>query len=245
VSLGAHLEDVDAARIGLSIRALRRRARLTQAELGVRAGMSASLVSRIERGHGRRVSFRLLERVTDALGARLVVAVQWQGEALDRLLDADHARLVEWAIGWLQRNGWETVPEVTFQVGADRGSIDILARHQAGAFLVVEVKTTIPDAQATLAPLDRKVRLAARIAAERGWRATTQVSRLLIVPSDSTTRRRIDALRSTFDAVLPDRVMRIRRYVAEPAGAVAGILFVSNVTQEQPRHRVSPHRPGA
>ena len=239
--------DMDSVRIGLQVRALRRRARLTQAELGSRARLSASAISRVERGRADRVSPRALERLVTALGARLLVSIQWQGEALDRLLDSEHAKLVDWAIGWLRSQAWEASPEVTFQVGYERGSIDILARHPSGALLVVEVKSTIPDAQATLMALDRKVRLARVVAADRGWRPVTAVSRLLIVPDDRTARRRVAALEATFAAAVPARSWAVKRWVGTPEAGIAGLLFVPNVTDTATRHRIGgghSRRPG-
>jgi transcriptional regulator with XRE-family HTH domain len=92
---------MDAVRVGLSIRALRRRRGWTQGELGARVGFSASRISRIERGQAAGASIRELERILEVLGARLLDRVLWQGEELDRLLDRDHARIVEAALEML------------------------------------------------------------------------------------------------------------------------------------------------
>ena len=56
------------------------------------------------------------------MGARFEQRVLWQGEALDRLLDADHAAIVERVIRWLRAEGWEAVPEVTFAIRGERGA---------------------------------------------------------------------------------------------------------------------------
>jgi transcriptional regulator with XRE-family HTH domain len=136
---------MDAVRLGLSIRALRRRRRWTQRQLADRVTISASEISRIERGAAHRVPIRTLERCLEALGARLYLRVLWRGEELDRLLDRDHAQIVERMIALLTRLGWTTIPEATFQVGGERGSIDILAWHAAtGILLVIEVKSVVP-----------------------------------------------------------------------------------------------------
>jgi hypothetical protein len=107
---------------------------------------------------------------------------------------------------------------------------------------VAEVKTVIPDAQSMLASLDRKVRLSAAIAAERGWSRPTAVSRVLVVPADRTARRRIAALQATFSAVLPADSRSVRRWLANPTGTLAGILFVPAVTHTATRHRVGRAR---
>lgn len=233
---------MDAVRLGLSIRALRRRRARTQKQLGDRVGRSASEISRIERGAAHRVSIRTLERILEALGARLYVRVPWQGEELDRLLDRDHARIVERLIALLTHHGWTTIPEATFQVGGERGSIDILAWHEASrALLVIEVKTVVPDIQSTVGGLDRKARIAPTIARERGW-VVKDVARLLVLPEDRTARRRIEAFAATFDRALPARTVAIKRWLARPAGPLAGVLFLSDLPVTHTRQRVRPTR---
>ena len=201
---------MDAVRLGLSIRALRRRLGWTQRQLGERVRMSASEISRIERGAPHRVPIRTLERILEALGARLYLRVLWRGEELDRLLDHHHALIVERMLPLLALHGWTTIPEATFQVSRERGSIDILAWHQAsGTLLVIEVKSVVPDVQATLGGLDRKARIAPNLARERGW-AVLHTSRLLVLPDDRTARRRIQAFGATFDRALPARTTEIK-----------------------------------
>jgi hypothetical protein len=69
---------------------------------------------------------------------------------------------------------WRIAPEVSFAVFADRGVIDILAWHAANrSLLVIELKTDIVDVQETIGTLDRKHRIAATVARERGWHPTT------------------------------------------------------------------------
>jgi hypothetical protein len=172
-----------------------------------------------------------------ALGATLNVRLLWQGEALDRLLDAGHAELVERAIAILASPDWEIATEVSFNVRGERGSIDILAFHRAsGALLVIEVKSAVPDMQAMLFGLDRKGRIASDLARERGW-AVTSVSRLLVLPDDRTARRRVAAHAATFRVALPARTVEVKRWLKAPI-PMAGILFVPDVLQATARHRL-------
>lgn len=231
---------MDPVKFGLSIRALRRRRGWTQQKLADEARMSTSAVSRVERGSGERLSVHALTGLAAALGARVSVRVLWQGEELDRLLDGDHARLVEWIIRRLTAEGWIALPEVTFQVRGERGSIDVLAWHpETGHLLVVEVKTVVPDVQATLAGVDRKARLAPVVARERGWRVRS-VSRMLVLPNDRTARRRLSQFAATFDRVFPERTVELRHWIAAPDRPVSGVMFVSGATQAGARHRVRP-----
>jgi transcriptional regulator with XRE-family HTH domain len=231
---------VDPVRLGLAFRALRRRRGWTQAQLAEHARVSRGAIQRVERGGAESFTGSLLRGLAVALGARFEQRLLWQGEALDRLLDADHARLVEIVISWLRAEGWEVAPEVTFAIGGERGSIDVLAFHAAsGTLLVVEVKTVVPDMQAMLGGVDRKARLAMRVARSRGWHAKV-VGRLLVLPDDRTSRRRVASHAATLDAALPARTREVRRWARSPVGALAGVLFVANAGVSGARHRVAP-----
>ena len=95
-----------------------------------------------------------------------------------------------------------------------------------GALLVIEVKSVVPDIGGMLMTLDRKVRLAAEIASrQRGWTATS-VSRLLVLPADTTARRRVAEHASTFETSLPARGAAVRRWLQGPTDVMAGVLFV-------------------
>ena len=231
---------MDPIRLGLGYRALRQRRRLTQAQLGSKSGVSGSVVCRIERGRADRVAVHTLVRVAAALDARIDVRLLWQGEGLDRLLDARHARLVDLVLEILASNAWEAATEVSFNIYGERGSIDILAYHPAtGALLVIEIKSIVPDMQSMLTALDRKGRLASDVARERGW-TVSSVSRLLVLPNDRTARRRVDDHEATFRTALPARTIEVRRWIARPIGTIHGLMFVSDVRQAVTRHRVNP-----
>jgi transcriptional regulator with XRE-family HTH domain len=198
----------------------------TQEQLGARCGMSRTAIHRIERGGAEDVTGRTLRRVAAALDARFEQRVLWRGEQLDRLLDRDHAAIVELVVRWLTVEGWQVAPEATFAIAGERGAIDVLAFHpETGSLLVVEVKSVMPDVQATIAGMDRKARLGPAVARARGWSPST-VSRLLVLPGDSTTRRRVEAHTATLSSVLPARTREVRRWARNPAGPLAGILFL-------------------
>jgi hypothetical protein len=184
-------------------------------------------------------SGRTLRAIAVALGARFEQRILWQGEALDRLLDHDHAAIVERVVRWLQAADWTVVPEATFAVNGERGSIDVLAFHvKSGTLLVVEVKSVLPDMQGLLAGVDRKARISPQLARDRGW-AVRRVGRLVVLPGDTTTRRRVDAHAATLGAALPDRTITVRRWVRDPEGGLAGILFLPRPERGQGRHRAT------
>lgn len=155
-------------------------------------------------------------------------AYRWRGEGLDRLLDEAHAVLVDRVVRELRAAGWDVAVEVTFNHFGDRGSIDVFGWHpKTASVLVVEVKSVVPDSQATLMPLDRKARLGLVIARDRGLQGTS-VSRLLVVGDRTVNRRRVHRLESLFDAALPLRGHAVRRWLKAPTDSMAGLLFLSD-----------------
>jgi transcriptional regulator with XRE-family HTH domain len=235
---------VDLTRIGLDLRLLRQHRGWTQQRLADEVGVARSSIAAIEGGHAERVALAVLLRVAAALGARLSVRVYWQGEALDRLRDERHAAIVERVLRLLTAEGWIVRTEVSFSEYGERGSIDVLAFHpKVGALLVIEVKSTVPDLQATLSNLDRKTRLAPGLARALGWEVDS-VSRLLVLPEDRTARRRVAQHEATFRAALPMRTAAVRRWLRHPDQAIAGILFLTNVSQDDNRRSCRPSRRG-
>ncbi len=190
------------------------------------------MVSLVERGHGDRVSFGTLRSISAAVDARLVLQLRWRAGDLDRLLDADHAILSAAVVRLLTTAGWEARVEVTYTTRVASGSIDILGWHRpTRTLLVIEVKTEIPSAEATLRKLDEKVTIAAGVARDRfGWQSAA-VSRLLVMEDSSTNRRRLAGHMALFDAALPTAGIAVRRWLRDPVGVVSGRMFLSSSDQ--------------
>jgi transcriptional regulator with XRE-family HTH domain len=228
------------SRFGRQFRALRILKGLRQQDVASSARVSRALISKIEHGAIESIGLRRPLEVSAAVEAILDVRLRWNGEQLDRLLDEADAGLVETMVELLRRNGWTIAIEVSFAVWGERGSIDILAWHAATrTLLVIEVKSVVPDSQATLHGLDRKARPAAGLAADRGW-AARSVARLLVVSGTATSRRRVARLAATYDTAFPIRGTALRRWLRRPIGSVSGLLFVSYATGGDVRRR----RPG-
>lgn len=217
---------MDPGRLGRSVRALRIRRWWRQEDLAAAAGVTRRVVSLVERGRVDVVPVGALARVTVALEADLDVRLRWRGEGLDRLLDQAHAGLVDRVVQLLQGEGWETAVEVSFSVWGERGSVDVLGFHsRTRIVLVVEVKSVIPDSQAMLHALDRKVRLAPEIARSRGW-TCSGAARLLVVGESSTSRRRVVALGATYGVAFPISGWAVRHWLRDPVGDTSGLLFL-------------------
>lgn len=214
--------------IGRKVRVLRIRLGWRQEDLGERARVSRGTVSRIESGTLDPVTFRALREVSNALGARLLVDIQWRSAELDRLLDAHHAALQEWLAASLRRHRWDVRVEVSFNHFGDRGRYDVLAFHTAArTLLVVEIKTSVGDIQELLGRLDVKVRVALRVARDLGWRPRGVVPLLLLTDS-STARRHVRNHATLFDRFAtrgPAAAAWLKRPVEAPAGVPTGLLI--------------------
>ncbi|MGI8928079.1 MAG: hypothetical protein ACR2H0_01255, partial [Candidatus Limnocylindrales bacterium] len=203
-----------------------------QSDLAIKASVTRSDISRLERGKAAELRVEIVLRIVAALGGRLGFSVWWFGGELDRLLNARHAALHESvARSLLMRPGWAFAPEASFSIRGERGVIDILAWHgDTRTLLVVELKTEIVDISDLMGSVDRKRRLAASVARDRGW-IPSSVSVWVIVGECVTNRRRVlvardhaacgVSLRRPCDAILasiPVRWHRLPVFLVDRAG---------------------------
>lgn len=211
----------------------------------MRAGISRSVIGRIERGDVLRIAWADLVAVAEAVGARLDLEVRWQGERLDRLLDERHAATVEVVVDLLHRLEWIADVEVSFAIYGERGSIDIVGRHSAtGLVATFEVKASIGDANQTIIGIDRKTRLARDIARERGW-ICRGVARFLVIADGTTSRSRIERHAGVFGTAFPLRGRDCVAWLRSPTSPPpSGLFFVKvpndhsmGVTRQRVRQR--------
>lgn len=221
---------MDDQRIGASLRALRLRRRLRQAEVSVTACIPRHVAILIEAGRLERVRFGDIRAYAKALGARFGGSVLWQGADLDRMLNSGHARLHEAMATWLAAvGGWLIVPEVSFAYRGDRGVIDIVAWHAASrTILVIELKTRIVDVNDLMTTMDVRGRMARRIANEHGWDPVA--IGLWVVVAPARTNGRILAEHATvLRAKFPGDGRTMRGWLARPSGSVAALSFMPQV----------------
>ena len=219
---------MDDQRFGAVLRAVRQRRGWRQADVASLAGVSIQTVSRIERGHGASSTLRVLRVVARVLEIRLDLAPWSRHGDIVRFATADHAALVEGVLRVLAPLGWEARAEVSFSEHAERGFIDVLAWHAASrSLLVIEAKTQIVDVGETVGILDRKLRLARRIAARFAWEPAN-VGCALIVAEGRTNRRRIADHRATFGSALPGDGRRFRAWLRRPASSIEAVAFWPN-----------------
>lgn len=229
-------------RAGRLVAAVRRHLGLRQSDLSRLADVDQKTISLIETGHLARVSVERFRRVCAALGIEHEVMLRWRGGLGDRLIDRGHAAIVEIVIAELERRGWQVVPEFSFNVYGERGSVDVLAWHPIHqALLIVEVKTIVTDIQSLLMSMSRKVRLVPPLVAEeRGWRRRA-FGRVLVVAGTRVNRSTVASHAATFDAAFPRRSRETRGWLRDPVGDLAGLWFVA-IRTDSPANRVARTR---
>ncbi len=219
---------MDDAQFGSAVRAVRIRRGLSQSEVAEAARVSRSVVSLIERGGLEGTSLRLVRQVTVALGVSLSLEPRWRGAEMAKLLDERHAALVRAVVARLIAEGWQALPERTFSVWGERGSIDVLAWQPASrALLCVEAKTRLPDLQDLLSAMDRKRRLAPAAARPEGWKPLV-VGSVLAVPEETWARNALKRFDAVFAAAQPAGTLDVRRWLAHPDREIRGVWFVPN-----------------
>ena len=242
---------MDDLRFGAAIRALRVRRRLRQIDLGRLAGVSASAVSRIERGRLDAVTIETIRRVAKSLDVRVDLMARWRAGELDRLLNARHSAMHEvLARLFDDLPDWVAAPEVTFAVFGERGVIDILAFHAGRrALLVIEIKTDIVDVQDLVGSLDRKRRLAPGVARERGWGLPLSTSVWVVVEDARANRRRVAAHRSMLRRAFPSDGRVLRGWLRSPGEPIWALSFLpisrrgTGMRELPPRQRVRRPQP--
>ena len=201
-----------------------------QTDLARRAGVSASTVSRLERGHLGRLPLDPIRAIGAVLDIRVQLLARARAIDLDRLANARHAALADYLVGWIgAMPGWIVRPEVSYSEFGERGSIDLLCWHaESRSLLVTEMKTELVDFGSLLAKLDEKGRLGPVVARRFGWAPKT-IGVCLLIADSMTNRRRLAAHDALVRAALPDDPRAVRRWLRSPSGELRGLRFVSDL----------------
>jgi transcriptional regulator with XRE-family HTH domain len=179
----------------------------SQHELGRRAGLSQSEISRFEHGLLTDLTIETAERLLGAMGARLVTTVDapFLGDRT-RQLEPAHARCSAHVVSRLRRSGWLTASEVEIGGDRSRGWIDVLAIHpETGLLLVIEIKTEIRDLGAIERSLGWYERAAWTAARRLGWHPARSTGCRLLLATRANDQRVVEN-REAFAAGFPLRV---------------------------------------
>lgn len=230
------LGGMDDRTVGLVLRALRRRRGWRQADLAARARCSQATVSVIERGHLTQTTVATLRALFTALEARLQLTPSWRGAELDRLLDSEHAAIVARLAQRLEQAGWRVLIEITYSIGGERGSIDVLGyRAEVRAIVVCEVKSDIASAEGVGRKLDEKGRLAPAIVRSRlGW-TPASVAVCLVLPESNRLRRLLAGPAAGLARMFPIDSRRVAAWLADPGGRLAATWFLSDISGRSTR----------
>jgi len=205
--------DVQYIAIGRLLRVVRVRREWRQSDVAARAGVSASVVARHE--WGRINSVLMFERHASALDLRLDVRLVGRSGELVRMVDEEHAAIVDSIADWLRRSGFEVDVEVSFSEWGERGRIDLLAYDpRSRTVVIVEVKTLLLDLQELLGSLDVRERLIGTIARRRGWTIERRVT-LLAVAASAANRAVVRSHAALFQ---PFTVRRLGKPALDTAG---------------------------
>lgn len=222
-------------RVGRLVRAVRRKRGWRQVDVAAQAGCSQRWVAEIELGRLEGVTVGTMRRVGDVLEIRTRIdAWRRRGDGA-RLLDEEHARLVEVAMRALVREGWDVTPEWSFNHFGERGSVDIVAWHHASrTLLLIEIKSRIDDVQELIHTFGRKVRIVPGLVATQHGRLPAHVATMLIVAATRTAERVVRAHAATFDAVWPERSDACRRSIRRPVDVGAAFRGGTGSSQRDP-----------
>jgi DNA-binding XRE family transcriptional regulator len=242
MSGGRHHRLMDAVQFGVVVRMSRIRRGWRQADLAEAAGVSRTDVSRVERGRFDALPLWKIKAVAAPLEIRVELVAKSRGADLDRLVGSRHSAMAEFVLRWLAGLAWASRPEVSFSVYGERGVVDIVAWNaERRALLIIELKTEIVDVGELAATLDRKARLAYKVAASLnlGWKPAV-VGVCLLVADTMTNRRAVRGHAATFGALLPDDGRAVLRWLKDPSWPLRGRRFVSNVHPGRIRSEFGP-----
>ena len=173
--------------IGGQLKAMRRRRKWSQIEMGRRADVGPQIVGRAERGKGR-LTIEVLDRLAVALDAPLVV--RFDRDPREDIADAGHLALQEVVLQLGRRTGALTSIELPSRPNEPWRSIDVvLSYERERRLVVVECWNTFGDVGAAVRTSRRKLREAADAAIARWGRAAR--ADLIWVVRDSARNREL------------------------------------------------------
>jgi len=214
--------------MGRVIREARHECGWSQRQLAARLGVSQSAIARLERGHLDYLDVRLVTRAFDELGIRPVFDGRTLGligrrEQRDRV----HAACATYGKRRMEAAGWATSLEAELGSGRGRGWIDLLAyRETDRALLVTEFKTEIHDVGKIQRTLGWYERAAWQPARQRGWRANSFSTALLVLDTVENDAR-IRANRDLFATEFPVRGRMLDEWLRTPGGpAIRGLALI-------------------
>lgn len=214
------------ARLGRAVRDSRRRRRLTLRQLSDGAGVSASAISRMERGKGAGSTLDSWQRVATALGRPL--RIELASETVDSTADAGHLAIQELLLRLGRQLGYVPAFEMASRPADPTRSIDVRWRDdRRRLLLLLEAWNTIGDIGAGARSFDRKLAEAEAFAIAIGVGRPHRVAGCWIVRSTIRNRALLARYPEVFAARFPgssERWVRALTAGADPP-AEAGLVW--------------------
>ena len=114
-----------------------------------------------------------------------------------------------------------------------------------GIVIVVELKTAIVDINDLMSTMDKRRRLALKIANDMGWNAKAVATWVVVAPGRSNDRALAEHA-TVLRAKFPGDGRSMRRWLARPAGEVAALSFLPKARLSDLGHGVrTPRRVSA
>lgn len=208
------------ARLGAEVRASRLRRRLMQSQVGQRAGLARTAVSRIELGLGGGYTLDTWQRVGLALGRP--IRVDLQRDALEEPADAGHLAMQELVLRLGRAAGYAGRFELGTRPEDPRRFIDVgLLDDRRRRLVVAEIWNSFGDIGAAARSFDRKLGEADRLAVARWGTEAYRVAGCWIVRSTRRNRGLVARYPELFAARFPGSSRRWIRTLTngdEPPG---------------------------
>ena len=214
-SEAARLNLEQVARLGSDLKAARLRRRLTQAQLGARAGIARATVGAIERGRGAGHTLDAWQRL--ALAVDRPMRIELRRDAREEPADAGHLGIQELVLRLGRRAGRRGTFELSTRPSDPRRSTDVgLRDDRARLLILVECWNTFGDLGAAIRSTKRKLAEAAELAIAIGGDRPHRVLGCWVVRDVERNRRLVARYPELFASRFPGSSARWVRALTEP-----------------------------
>jgi transcriptional regulator with XRE-family HTH domain len=168
------------ARLGGELRSARHRRRLTQEQLGARAGLSRSAISTIERGRGGSHTLDTWQRL--ALAVDRPMRIELRRDPREEPADTGHLAIQELLLRLGRRTGFTGTFELSTRPADPSRSTDVALRDDRRRLLIlVECWNTFGDVGAAVRSTNRKLAEAAELGTAIGGERPYRVASCWVV----------------------------------------------------------------
>lgn len=211
----ARINPEQLARLGSELRAARHRRRLTQQQLGERAGLSRSAISTIERGRGGSHTLDTWQRL--ALAVDRPMRIELRRDAREEPADAGHLAIQELVLRLGRKAGFAGAFELPTRPSDPSRSTDIgLRDDRARLLILVECWNTFSDVGAAVRSTNRKLAEAADLAVALGGERPHRVAGCWVVRDVQRNRDLIGRYPELFVSRFPGSSALWVRALTEP-----------------------------